>query len=301
MELKNEDDDPTIIKLQSACSDLETLLKTSINMDTDYQGMDHKFEAIEESLNMASDRVAPLQSLSIATKALDTRINRAISPALALLESFKLAESLQRKLLQIASKLLSEKRPTKRLMKLIKYVECVNSLNEAINSISRESEPAIQKLQEVVEFLSRTKATDHYRTERLRETLVTLKAVSETEVDAMRFDGILDEALLNLQDEFEGLLLKLRHHRVNDDVVVDDNDNNDDDDKSNKVEVINGGLGSDLEVEVLKMISETLAANDCLDICIDMFVKVTINFFLFVFLQSRIVFDLGSICNRTEL
>ncbi|KAI3460145.1 hypothetical protein Pfo_016808 [Paulownia fortunei] len=263
MELRNEDD-PTFIKLQAASSDLKTLLKASVNMDASYEKMDEKFEAIEESLNMASKRVAPLQSLSIANKALDTRINRAISPALALLDSFKLFESLQRKLLEIASKLLSEKKSRKRLRKLIKYVDCVDKLTEAINSISQESEPAIQKLQEVVEFLSRTKATDHYRTERLRETLITLKAICETEVDSMRFDGLLDEALLNLQDEYEGLLQKLRHQSIGDQGQGDE---------KSKVEV-NDGLGSDLEVEVLRRICETLAANDCLDICIDMLVKV---------------------------
>ncbi|PIN03229.1 Exocyst component protein [Handroanthus impetiginosus] len=208
---------------------------------------------------MASKIVAPLQSLSIATKALEARINRAISPALALLESFKLFESLQQKLLQTASKLLSEKRSNKRLKKLIKYVDCMDKLKEAISSISQESEPSIQKLQEVVEFLSRTKATDYYRTERLRETMLTLKVVCETEVESMRFDGILDEALLNLQDDFEGLLQKLKHGNVG--------DYGDDDDKGNC-------LGSELEVEVLGRISETLAANDCLDICIDIFVKV---------------------------
>lgn len=282
MELRNEDD-PTFIKLQTACSDLKTLLKASVTMDANYEKIDEKFEAIQESLNMSSKRVAPLQSLSIANKALDTRINRAISPALALLESFKITESLQRKLLEIASKLLSENKSRKRLTKLIKYVDCVDKLNESINSISQESEPAIQKLQEVVEFLSRTKATDHYRTERLRETLITLKALCETEVDAMRFDGLLDEALLNLQDEYEGLLQKLRHQNVG-------NGQGQGDDKSEVNQVINDGLGSAFEVEVLRRISETLAANDCLDICIDIFVKVRVIFLHICFLIILIGF-----------
>lgn len=33
-------------------------------------------------------------------------------------------------------------------------------------------------------------------------------------------------------------------------------------------------LGTELEIEVLRRISETLAVNDCLDICIDIYVKV---------------------------
>ncbi|XP_075485056.1 exocyst complex component EXO70I-like [Primulina tabacum] len=260
---QRSEDDPILIKLQTACSDLKTLLKSSANMDSTYQKMDENFESILEDLNMASRRVAPLQSLSIATKALNTRINRAISPALSLLESFKLFECLQQKLLEIASKLIAEKESTERLERLIEYVDCVNKLNESIHSISQESESAIQKLQEVVEFLSRTKATDHYRTIRLRETLNTLKALYETEVDSMKFDGLLDEALLNLQDECESLLQKLRHQNLG-----EGNGN----DKS-EIEVKNT-LGSDLEIAVLRKISESLAANDCLDICIDIFVKV---------------------------
>ncbi|KAG8390968.1 hypothetical protein BUALT_Bualt01G0138600 [Buddleja alternifolia] len=268
--IRNEGDH-TFLKLQTACFDLKTLLKASKNIDSSYEKMEQKFETIQENLNMASKRVAPLQSLSIATKALDTKIKRAISPALNLLDSFKLSESLQQKLLDIASKLLSEKKSRKRLKKLLKYIDCVDKLNEAINSISRESEPAIQKLQEVVEYLSRTRATDNYRTERLRETLITLKALYETEVDSMRFDGLLDEALLNLQDEYEGLLKKLRHENIRD---YDDDDGDGKSDYKVVVVVVDKGLGSDLEVEVIRRISETLATNDCLDICIDIFVKV---------------------------
>ncbi|CAA2968390.1 exocyst complex component EXO70A1-like [Olea europaea subsp. europaea] len=258
MELITNVDDPVLDKLQLACSHIKTLLQNSTNLEKGLEKMDENFDTIQESLSMASRRVAPLQSLSIGAKSLETRINRAISPALALLESFKLSESLQRKLLDTASKLINEKTSKNRLKKLIKYVACVDDLNVALTSISQESEPAIQKLQEVVEFLSRTKATDQYRTLRFRETLITLKALYETEVDSMRFDGLLDEALLNLQDEYESLLQQLRHQNIGDDMT----------------EMMPEKLGTELEIEVLRRISETLAANDCLDICIDIFVRV---------------------------
>jgi exocyst complex protein 7 len=147
-------------------------------------------------------------------------------------------------------------------------VDCVDQLNASINSISREGEPVIQKLQEVVEFLSRTKATDQYRTHRLRQTLITLKALYETEVDAMKFDGLLDEALLNLQDEYENILEQLRHQNIGK-LQVD-----------KEAETVKSDLGTEREVEVLQRISETLAANDCLDICIGIFVKY-VKFFHF--------------------
>ncbi|RVW56121.1 Exocyst complex component EXO70A1 [Vitis vinifera] len=260
--MEPKEEDPTLAKLQSACSDLKKLLHSSASMEASLEKMDKNFDTLQETLSTASRRVGPLQSLAIASKALDTRINRAVSPALALLESFKLAESLQHKLLQLTSELSSKDAPKKRLKALVKYVDCVDKLNAAINSISLECEPAIQKLQEVVEFLSRTRATDQYRTHRLRETLITLKALYETEVDAMRFDGLLDEALLNLQDEYERILQQLRHRNIAElqgDVPA---------------EMMASDLGTELEVEVLRRISETLATNDCLDICIDIFVKV---------------------------
>ncbi|CAL5383860.1 unnamed protein product [Camellia sinensis] len=271
MEIK--EDDSTLIKLETACSDLKNLLKTSAEVEVSLEKMDKKLDIFQESLTTASRRVAPLQSLSIAAKALDTRINRAVSPALSLLDSFKLTESLQRRLLDISSKLSSEKLPKKRLKRLKKYVDCVNKLDAAINLISQECEPAIQKLQEVVEFLSRTKATDQYRTHRLKETLTTLKALYETEVDAMRFDGLLDEALLSLQDEFEGLLQQLRHRNIGEMAAVAAQSEADTAEEEDEV-VVAWNLGTELEVEVLRQISETLAANDCLDICIEIFVKV---------------------------
>ncbi|KAG6422053.1 hypothetical protein SASPL_118614 [Salvia splendens] len=248
MEAINEDDE-AITKLETACSDLKSILNQCVTIDSTYNKIHQNLQTIQESLTISSKTVAPLQSLSIANKALDTRINRAVSPALALLSSFTASESLQRLLLDMASELFPEKSPKKRLAKLIEYVGCVDRLDAAIGAIGEESEPAIQKLQEVVEFLSRTKAADPYTTARLRETLATLKALCEAEVDAMRFDGVLDEALLNLQDEYEALMLGIRHRDGE-------------------------GLGTEMEIEVLEKISLTLAANDCLDICIDMFVKV---------------------------
>lgn len=260
------DDYPMLTKLESACSDLKTLLNSSGNLQTELTKLGENYGSLQESLNVASRRLAPLQSLSIASKALETRINRAVSPALVLIDGFRISESLQRKLVDISSKLSVTKSENRRLRLLIKYVDCVDKLNIAINLISQEGGPAIQRLQEVVEFLSRTKATDQFRTHRLRETLVTLNALYETEVDSMKFDGLLDEALLNLQDEFEGILQQLKHH----DIVVKVEDGGDDGGAAAE----GAELGTEMEVEALRRISETLTANDCLDICIDIFVKV---------------------------
>ncbi|PON91133.1 Exocyst complex protein [Trema orientale] len=266
--MESNDEDPYLFKLEEACSDLKAVLKTSARMEQSLGNMDKKFDLIDEALSTASKRVAPLQSLSMAAKALETRINRAVTPALSLLDSFKLSDSLQQRLLDISDELSVDKVTTRtRLRMLIKYVDCVDRLNAAVGSIGQDGEPVIQRLQEVVEFLSRTKATDQYRTHRLRETVVTLKALYETEVDAMRFEGSLDQALLNLQDEYEGLLQQIKHRNL--EQLADNNNSNK---EENDMMVAN--LGTEMEVEALRRISETLAANDCLDICIDIYVKV---------------------------
>lgn len=75
----------------------------------------------------------------------------------------------------------------------------------------------------------------------------------------MRFEGLLDESLLNLQDEFETILQQLKHPNIGE--VNRDS-----------LQIFN--LGTDQEIDVLRKIAETLAANDCLDICIDIYVKV---------------------------
>ncbi|XP_061358009.1 exocyst complex component EXO70I-like [Gastrolobium bilobum] len=260
-------EDPMLVKLESARSDLEALLRASEEMEENMGMMETRFDLLQGSLSTASRRITPLQSLAMSRKALDTRINRAISPALALIDTFKLTESLQNNLLDLSSKLSAEKTQPKRLQKLLDYMNCVDQLNEAINSICQEVEPVIQRLQEVVEFISRTKAADQYRTQRLREALITLKALYETEVDGMRFEGLLDQALLHMQDEFEALLLKMKHRSL-EDMSREHADNDTDHVK------VGCELGSELEIAVLRRISSTLAANDCLDICIDIYLKV---------------------------
>ncbi|GJW61628.1 exocyst complex component EXO70A1-like protein [Tanacetum coccineum] len=89
--------------------------------------------------------------------------------------------------------------------------------------------------------------------------------LQETEVDSMKFDGLLDEALLNLQDEYEGILQRLKHHDIT--VKVEDGDDD------GGVAAEGAELGTEMEVEALRRISELLTANDCLDLCIDIFVK----------------------------
>lgn len=260
-----EEDPTTLLKLESACSDLKTLLRASEETEENLGNTDTRLDLLQKSLSTASKRIVPLQSLAMSRKALDTRITRALSPALTLLNTFKFTESLQNSLVVLSTKLSSEKpHHVRRLQRLLEYTECVDQLNEGLNNISDEVEVVIMKLQEVVEFISRTKAADQYREARLREALGTLKGLYEIEVDEMRFQGLLDQALVHVQDEFEGLLLRMKLRNLQGDLVHQHGDDFRE-------------LGSELEIEVLRRISTTLAANDCLDICIDIYVKVINN------------------------
>ncbi|XP_040383191.1 exocyst complex component EXO70I-like [Oryza brachyantha] len=74
----------------------------------------------------------------------------------------------------------------------------------------------------------------------------------------MRFEGPLDEALLGLQDLFEALLLRLKHAAAGELGDADEGYE----------------LGTDDEVDAAARMARTLAGNDCLDICLDIYVKV---------------------------
>ncbi|KAF6173074.1 hypothetical protein GIB67_009994 [Kingdonia uniflora] len=206
------DDDMKITKLELASSNLKALLQNSEIMGIYLQNMDKRLNLLQQTVTTTSKTVAPLQSLAMATKALDTRINRAVSPALILLDKFKLAEFLQSKLLNISDKFTAKTSHEKRLKRLI-------------------------------------------------------KALYEMEVDAMRYEGLLDDALLSLQDEYESILQQLTHRNIEVDAQKKENET-----EGEPAEIPH--LGSELEIEVLRRISEALERNDCLDICIDIFVKV---------------------------
>jgi len=252
--------DPTLLKLHQALSDLKTLLQASSEAQHNLTETEARLSLYQQSLSTASRRILPLQSLTMSRKALDARITRAVSPAVELLNMFKRTEGLQAKLVTFSAELSSEKSQQRRLERLVEYVGCVEEVKEGIEKICEEVEMVVQRLQEVVEFVSRTKAADQGRDMRLKDALVTLKVLYEREVDEMRFEGLLDQALLHMQDEFEGLLLRMKHRNLRDLLHQHGGEERE--------------LGSEMEVEALRRISTTLAANDCMDICIDIYLKV---------------------------
>ncbi|XP_010927204.4 exocyst complex component EXO70I [Elaeis guineensis] len=252
------DDNDEAVRLLACRSNIVSILRASAHMDKDLAGVDARLSLGLDSLDAFTDAVAPLQSQAIATKALHARINRAVSPALSLLRSFALVESLQRRLLRLSSR-------TSSIPRLLDFLDCVDRLREAVAAVTAGCKPAVQRLHEAVEFLSRTRATDQLRIRRLRETMEALEKLYEAEVDGLRYDGSLDDALLRLQNDYEAILDRLKHRYITASVPGGDGST---DPPPPPV------LGSDLEIEALRRISEILASNDCLDICIDIFVKV---------------------------
>ncbi|KAG6522159.1 exocyst complex component EXO70I-like [Zingiber officinale] len=247
-------------ELQASRSGLASILRSTSDVETALSDFDARLSSHLSALSTVSDTVSPLQSHAVAARALRSRIDRAISPALALLQAFSLVRSLQRRLLRLSP---SPSDPGT----LIDYVDCVDRLHDAVAGVAADCDPAVQRLQEAVEFLSRTKATDRLRLRRLQETLTALQAIYADEVDALRYEGLLDEALVRLQDDYESLLLLLKHNALGEsdgpDQFAQSTDGSD-----------LAPLASPLQVQALRRISQTLATNDCLDIAIDIFVKV---------------------------
>lgn len=271
---ESETESFSISKLRVAREAIVSLLSAAVTDERALTALDLRLSVPLSAVSAASTTVTgPLSSQLLSSRALCHRIDRSLTPSLSLLRSLSLSHRLHETLLSHSPDApLSPDR-------LIKFIDRVDRLQSAIADVAAGVEPAIGRLQETVEFLSRTKATDQLRIRRLGETLNAIRALYEAEVDAMQYEGMLDDALVKLQDEFERILAKIRHRGVGDEV--------DDGDLGEDTKPI---LGSDVEVDALRRIVQTLAANDCLDISIDIYVKVFIyfnNYMIFILIYTK--------------
>lgn len=211
---------------------------------------------LTDLLSSASPSSSNLQSQAVAVRALRARIDRAVAPAEPLLAAFRRVSSLAEEAAPPAD-------PSD-AGSAVGFVDHVDQLRDAIEKVVARGEEAVRRVEEAVGFLGRTKAAGRGRVRRLTEAAAALRAVYETEAEEMRFEGPLDEALLGLQDLFEALLLRLKHAVTAADdagAAVDD--------------TVAYELGTDEEVDAAARMARTLAGNDCLDICLDIYVKVT--------------------------
>jgi exocyst complex component 7 len=247
--------DTTIVlaKLHASRAAIVSVLSAAAEAEVEIDAIGDRLDELLSSASPSSSH--HLQSQAVAARALSARIDRAVAPADPLLAEFRRVSALAEDAAPPANPGDAES--------AVAFVDRVDQLRDAIEEVVARGEEAVRRVEEAVGFLGRTKAAGRGRVRRLTEAAAALRAVYETEAEEMRFEGPLDDALLGLQELFEALLLRLKHPApVDDDVAGAEDD------------TAGHELGTDDEVEAAARMAKTLAANDCLDICLDIYVKV---------------------------
>ncbi|KAJ1269190.1 hypothetical protein BS78_07G191400 [Paspalum vaginatum] len=248
----SDTDAAVLAKLHASRAELVSVLSAAAEAEVEIDAVgDH----LAELLSSSSPSSSYLQSQAVAARALSARIDRAVAPAEPLLAAFRRVSALTVEATPPANPADAES--------AVAFVDRVDQLRDAIEEVVARGDEAVRRVEEAVGFLGRTKAAGRGRVRRLTEAAAALRAVYETEAEEMRFEGPLDEALLGLQDLFEALLLRLKHP-----APADDDFAGADDGGTARYE-----LGTEDEVEAAARIARTLAGNDCLDICLDIYVK----------------------------
>ncbi|CAL5005263.1 unnamed protein product [Urochloa decumbens] len=248
------DADAEIAKLHASRAAIVSVLSAAAETEIEIDAVgDHLAELLSTASPSSSSQ--HLQSQTVAARALRARIDRAVAPAEPLLAALRRVSAL-------AADAAAPPADPADAGSAAAFVDRVDQLRDAIEDAVARGDEAVRKVEEAVGFLGRTKAAGRGRVRRLTEAAAALRAVYEAEAEQMRFEGPLDEALLGLQDLFEALLLRLKHPAAA--TPVDDADGGDADGYE---------LGTDEEVNAAARIARTLAGNDCLDICLDIYVK----------------------------
>ncbi|CAO2192113.1 unnamed protein product [Urochloa humidicola] len=249
------DADAELAKLHASRASIVSVLSAAAEAEIEIDAVgDHLAELLSTASPSSSSH--HLQSQTVAARALRARIDRAVAPAEPLLAAL-------RRVSELAEDAAAAPPPPD-AGSAAAFVGRVDELRDAIEEAVARGDEAVRRVEEAVGFLGRTKAAGRGRVRRLTEAAAALRAVYEAEAEQMRFEGPLDDALLGLQDLFEALLLRLKHPAPPpaDDVAGVDGDVDD-----------GYELGTDEEVNAAARIARTLAGNDCLDICLDIYVK----------------------------
>ncbi|KAK3123882.1 hypothetical protein QOZ80_8AG0637520 [Eleusine coracana subsp. coracana] len=243
------DTDATVLaKLHASRSAIISVLAAASEAEAD---IDATGDHLAELLSTSSPSTSHLQSQAVAARALRARIDRAVAPAEPLLAALRRVSALAA---------ASPPADPGDAAGAAAFAGRVDRLRDAIEEAAARGDEAVRRVEEAVGFLGRTKAAGRARVRRLTEAAAALRAVFEAEAEEMRFEGPLDDALLGLQDLFEAMLLRLKHPAPPD--AADEGG----DDAAYE-------LGTDEEVEAAARMATTLAANDCLDICLDIYVN----------------------------
>ncbi|XP_030947467.1 exocyst complex component EXO70A1 [Quercus lobata] len=153
-----------------------------------------RLEEINQTLPSLQAAVRPIRADKDALVAVGGHINRAVSPAAAVLKVFDAVHGLEKSL-------LSDPRND-----LPGYLSVLKRLEEALKFLADNCGLAIQWLEDIVEYLEDNTVADERFLSNLKKSLKNLRELQDDGERAHLDGGLLDAALDKLENEFRRLL-----------------------------------------------------------------------------------------------
>ncbi|XP_023896963.2 exocyst complex component EXO70A1 [Quercus suber] len=153
-----------------------------------------RLEEINQRLPSLAAAVRPIRADKDALVAVGGHINRAVSPAAAVLKVFDAVHGLEKSL-------LSDPRND-----LPGYLSVLKRLEEALKFLADNCGLAIQWLEDIVEYLEDNSVADERFLSNLKKSLKNLRELQDDGERAHLDGGLLDAALDKLENEFRRLL-----------------------------------------------------------------------------------------------
>ncbi|XP_027329504.1 exocyst complex component EXO70A1 [Abrus precatorius] len=182
--------DSRVENLISAKRSLKLSLEKSKSVGLALEKAGPRLEEIRLRLPSLESAVRPIRADKDALAAVGGHINRAVSPAAAVLKVFDAVHGLEKSI-------LSDPRND-----LAGYLSVLKRLEEALRFLGDNCGLAIQWLEDIVEYLEDNCVADQVYLANLKKELKSLRELQYREIDG----GLLDAALDKLENEFRLLL-----------------------------------------------------------------------------------------------
>lgn len=186
--------DSMIEKLASARRSLKSSLEKSRVLGLALEKSGPRLEEINQRLPSLEAAVRPIRAQKEALVAVGGHINRAVSPAAAVLNVFDAVHGLEKSL-------LSDPRND-----LPGYLSVLKRLEEALKFLGDNCGLAIQWLEDIVEYLEDNLVADERYLSNLKKSLKNLRELQNDEERVCLDGGLLEAALDKLECEFRLLL-----------------------------------------------------------------------------------------------
>lgn len=186
--------DHNIDNLISATKSLKLSLDKSKALGLALERSGPRLEEISLRLPTLGAAVRPIRAEKEALVAVGGHINRAVSPAAAVLKVFDAVHGLEKSL-------LSDPRSD-----LPGYLSVLKRLQEALKFLGDNCGLAIQWLEDIVEYLEDNMVADDRYLSNLKNSLKNLRELQNDGERAHLDGGLLDAALDKLENEFRQLL-----------------------------------------------------------------------------------------------